>query len=35
MTEKELEDLLVRLGRERRDDAMKEYLTLKMQERRN
>lgn len=35
MTEKELEDLLVRLGRERRDDAMKEYLTLKMEERRN
>ncbi|KKN33847.1 hypothetical protein LCGC14_0799810, partial [marine sediment metagenome] len=33
MTEKELEDLLVRLGRERRDDAMKEYLTLKMEER--
>ena len=35
MTEKELEDLLVRLGRERRDDAMKEYLKLKIQERRN
>ncbi len=35
MTEKELEELLERLGRERREDAMKEYLTLKMQERRN
>jgi hypothetical protein len=35
VTEKELEELLTRLGRERRDDAMKEYLVLKMQERRN
>ena len=35
MTEKELEDLLVRLGRERREDAMREYLKLKMDGRRN
>lgn len=35
MTIHELKELLTRLGRERRDDAMREYLTLKMQERRN
>ncbi|KKL20570.1 hypothetical protein LCGC14_2454130 [marine sediment metagenome] len=35
MTLKELEELLTRLGRERREDAMKEYLRLKIQERRN
>ncbi len=35
LTKKELEELLTRLGRERRDDAMKVYLMLQMQERRN
>ncbi len=35
MTDRELEELLTRLGRERREDAMREYLVLKMEGRRN
>ena len=35
MTSKELEKLLKRLSRERREDAMRELLKLKMEERRN
>ena len=35
MTSRELKELWTRLGRERREDAMREYLRLKIQERRN
>ena len=35
VTNRQLKELLKRLGRERREDAMKAYLTLKMEERRN
>ncbi len=35
MTNPQLKELLKRLGRERREEAMKVYLQLKMNERRN